>query len=227
MSFQSFKNKWMGERVDADGAYQYQCVDLIRQYFAEERGLAKTGAWGNAIDYWRSPVSHVLAVCDKIPGSNAIEGDIVVLNGLAGNPYGHIGIATGNINARQVEILEQNGSTGNGSGTGGDAIRTRYVDRSRAAGLLRLKPIGGSIVTLTEADVRELYREIFGREGDAGGVKNYTGKTLQFALRDMISSQEFRNRHVKEVVKEVPIGTAASADQILGGELVAKIRQIK
>lgn len=94
---------------------------------------------------------------------------------------------------------------------------------------------GGSNVILTAEDAKTLYRRIFNREGDAGGIKNYTGKTLDFALKDMIGGQEFKNLHVKtntvtvekivervvekpveiikevivekEIIKEVPIST--------------------
>lgn len=97
-------------------------------------------------------------------------------------------------------------------------------------------PQGGNNVILTEEAVRTLYRKLFNREGDPGGVKNYTGKTLEFALADMLGSQEFKNLHIKtiekivekpvEIIKEVPTGSAATPDQILGGEIIAKIRQI-
>lgn len=62
---------------------------------------------------------------------------------------------------------------------------------------------GGDSVTLTEEAVKVLYRKLFNREGDPGGIKNYTGKTLEFALSDMLGSQEFKNLHVKTVEKVV------------------------
>ena len=138
MTYTDFQNKWIGKRVDYDGVYGFQCVDLIKQYLAECYGLSP-GAWGNAIDYWKSTNVNILTKFTKVASNDAKQGDIVVLNGTSGNPYGHIGIATGAIDATNVEILEQNGSTGNASGTGGDAIRKRFVARSRVAGLLRPK----------------------------------------------------------------------------------------
>jgi hypothetical protein len=69
------------------------------------------------------------------------QGDIVILYGLHSNADGHIGLATGNQNSTQFELLEQNGQTGNGSGLEGDAIRTRYIDKSRIAGVLRPKTV--------------------------------------------------------------------------------------
>lgn len=140
MNFDSFMNEWLGRRIDYDKVYAYQCVDLILQYIYECYGIP-SGVNGNAIDYWNNPSIPLLDKFDKLDGSDALQGDIVVLNGLPGNADGHIGIATGNVNASDVEILEQNGADGNGSGVGGDAIRTRYLPRSRVAGLLRPKDV--------------------------------------------------------------------------------------
>ena len=136
----NFKTQWLGRRIDFDKVYDFQCVDLVRQYFYEEYGIGN-GAGGvpSAISYWTNTPAGVLEKFDRVEGSSARNGDVVMLTGLAGNPHGHIGIATGSINDTKVEILEQNGSTGNGSGLGPDAIRTRWVDRSRVAGLLRPK----------------------------------------------------------------------------------------
>lgn len=134
--FNSFEAEWLGRIIDYDHVYGYQCVDLILQYIYECYGIP-SGVSGNAIDYWTNPSAPLLTKFSRVGGSDVAKGDIVVFNGLPGNPDGHIGISTGNINATGVEILEQNGQDGNGSGQGGDVIRTRYVDRSRVAGLLR------------------------------------------------------------------------------------------
>lgn len=137
MTYQQFKNRWLGKRVDIDRVYGYQCVDLIKQYMFETAGI-KNGAYGNAIDYWVKTHSVVRNKYNRIAGSDAIQGDIVILKGVNGNPYGHIGICE-NKNIVSIQILEQNGSSGNGSGVGRDSIRLRWIPRWRVAGLLRLK----------------------------------------------------------------------------------------
>lgn len=136
MSYLSFQSKWLGKRTDPDSVFNYQCVDLILQYLIDEYRIT-SGVWGNAIDYWNKPTPTLLKSFYKIRGSAAKRGDIVVFKGLTGNPYGHIGIATGNINDSFVEVLEQNGADGSGSGLGGNAVRKRYIGRDRVAGLLR------------------------------------------------------------------------------------------
>lgn len=138
ISFDEFKAKWIGNRIDYDRTYGYQCVDLIRQGFYEMHGLPGGGGVPSAINYWLNTPQELLdRGFTKIGNSDVQKGDIVILWGLPGNDVGHIGWGTGVQTGSQIEILEQNGQTGNGSGTGGDAIRTRLVDKSRVAGLLR------------------------------------------------------------------------------------------
>lgn len=137
-TFNTFEPQALAEkRIDFDGVDGYQCVDLILQYAKVCYGIS--GERGDAIDYWTNTSAVLLTKFDKIATQAVVRGDIVVLNGLAGNPAGHIMIATGNESATEFEGLEQNGQTGAGTGTGGDTIRTRYVQKVRIAGVLRPK----------------------------------------------------------------------------------------
>jgi hypothetical protein len=137
MTYQDFKNEWNGRRIDYDHVYAYQCVDLILQYVKEGWGLA-TGVWGNAIDYWNKPTSVLLTKFDKISGTDCKQGDIVVLYGLSGNPYGHIGICESQTSTT-VKLLEQN-AMGGGDGLGRNAIGVyRDISKNRVAGILRPK----------------------------------------------------------------------------------------
>lgn len=137
MSYATFKARWNGSRVDYDHVYAYQCVDLILEYIKEEYGIA-SGVWGNAIDYWNRPSAPLLAKFDVVPGKDCQQGDIVPLYGLAGNPYGHIGICESQT-ADTVTLLEQN-ATGSGDGLGKSAIGVyRQIPKSRVPGVLRPK----------------------------------------------------------------------------------------
>lgn len=137
MTYTDFKNRWTGGRIDYDHVYAYQCVDLILEYIKEGFGLA-TGVWGNAIDYWQRPSAPLLTKFDLIATRDCKQGDIVVLYGLLGNPYGHIGICDSQA-ATTVRLLEQNGA-GSATGLGRDAIGVyRDIPKSRIAGVLRPK----------------------------------------------------------------------------------------
>lgn len=90
---------------------------------------------------------------------------------------------------------------------------------------------GGTTVILTEEAVKTLYRRLFNREGDSGGVKNYTGKTLDFALNDMLGSPEFKKIHTQTVEKvveqrvEVPGGSAATPKQLAAERAVDALKE--
>ncbi len=199
MTFQQFLVKWTnpaGQRIDYDHVYAYQCVDLILQYIYECYGI--TGVRGNAIDYWNIPSANLMQKFRKTPGTDVAAGDIVVLNGLSGNPYGHIGIATGNQNATQLEIMEQNGGTGNGSGTGIDAIHTRWVYKNRMAGILR--PAVAVTPPPTPMVSRDQLNQLFGdlllRTPDQGAYDHYVGHfTYDFVANDIRNSAEFKIVH--------------------------------
>lgn len=180
MSYIDFKNEWLGRRVDYDHVYAYQCVDLILQYIKECYGIS-SGVWGNAVDYWYATSGPLLTKFDKLATTDAHQGDIVVLNGLAGNPYGHIGICDSE-DATTVTILEQNGSTGNGDGLAGNAIRLRAISKSRIAGILRPKgsaPASGGTATV----VNVAYVRVAPNLGAALGGSQvlYPGNTFAYS----------------------------------------------
>ena len=186
MSYASFKTKWLGKRVDYDGVYQYQCVDLIKQWAKEEYGIS-AGAWGNAIDYATRPSASFTKHFNRV--ANPQQGDIVVFSG---QTYGHIGLIDG-VTAASINTLEQNGSTGGGSGTGGDAIRTRYIPKTRVAAYYRHKSVkqGGEMADRNQ--VNNIYQAVLHRDGDEGGLTNYTGRDANSIVAEMLNSQEFKN----------------------------------
>jgi hypothetical protein len=146
--FDSFRNNWLGLVVDFDHVYQFQCVDLIRQYLYECYGLNQ-GVHGDALDYWNATPPVVLSKFTRLQTTEVQQGDIVILRTLNHTDLkgdGHIMIGTGGLNASQFEGLEQNGHGGlppntTGDGVGQNRIRTRWVDRSRIAGVLRPIPV--------------------------------------------------------------------------------------
>ncbi len=153
MSYQSFKNKWLGKSVDFDRAYGAQCVDLIKQYVFEETNI-KAGSWGNAIDYWRAPNPQFLSLYARVGSAQA--GDIVVLKPIdsaRSHANGHIGI----YDSGNVALLEQNGSTGSGNGKGGNAIRIRTIPASRVVAIYRRKVTPAPVPTPNPAPTHPFY----------------------------------------------------------------------
>lgn len=62
----NFVKKRLGKRVDYDGAYGFQCVDLAKQYISECLGFGKIGALGNAK---AMPNAPFFATREKIKGT--------------------------------------------------------------------------------------------------------------------------------------------------------------
>lgn len=129
------------KRVNPDGIFGFQCVDLVKQYLIDEFGIPN-GAYGNARQWWESPAFNVLSKFEKVETKDVKAGDVVILKPADNQPRhsnGHLGLATGVQTDSTVEILEQNGSTGTGDGEGKNQIRKRAVPKHRMYGVLRPK----------------------------------------------------------------------------------------
>lgn len=89
MTYTDFKNKWIGRGIDYDGAYGFQCVDLINQYCKEVTNKpfpflpAAKDFWGVDIDGY----DKIANTPDGVPQ----QGDILIW-GTGVGPYGHIAI---------------------------------------------------------------------------------------------------------------------------------------
>ena len=46
--YTDFRNEWLGRRIDYDGGYGFQCVDLAKLYLDKVVGLGKIGSLGDA-----------------------------------------------------------------------------------------------------------------------------------------------------------------------------------
>jgi LysM repeat protein len=134
---------YIGKYIDYDNTQGFQCTDFGKQGLTILTGK-RFGTMGNAIDWWRKPVQALKDVATAVSGSNAKAGDLVI------KTPNHLGWATGNINATQVEIIEQNGHTGTGKKADGNQIRTRWISRSQVAGLWRPKALHEAASTPTK-----------------------------------------------------------------------------
>lgn len=146
MSYDSFKKRWIDKRNDYDGGYGYQCVDLIKQYLADEFGI-RAGAWGNAIAYWNNTNPGLYGRFNRVANTPDLvppTGSIAIFNPVSGNPYGHIAIVD-SASKKVLNVLEQNGGRGSKTGTGTDAIRVRNIGYGNVAGFLIPKNNNASV----------------------------------------------------------------------------------
>jgi hypothetical protein len=97
MTFETFITTYLGKKVDWDGAYAGQCVDLFRQYVNDVLGLQQPKGVVGAKDFWTNyetdPIlkenfTKILNTPEGIP----LKGDVMIWDAWTSNPYGHIAI---------------------------------------------------------------------------------------------------------------------------------------
>lgn len=138
MTLIEFIEKYQGKKVDFDGAYGAQCVDLFRQYTKEVLGIREhTGpcqTTGGAIDlfldYNTMPVEKKYFT--RSTNKNWKSGDILIWDKTPTNKYGHVAILIAVFDNSKFLVFEQNGIT-----QAGAEIRVR--DKTGLLGYLRKK----------------------------------------------------------------------------------------
>ena len=114
MGFDAFVKAYTGKRIDYDGVSGVQCVDLAKVYMNKVFGM-KPGAWGNAKDYYEnfnniSALKNNFTRIANTPEFVPKKGDICVWGKNVSNThnYGHIAIATGEGNTKELYTYDQN-----------------------------------------------------------------------------------------------------------------------
>jgi surface antigen len=138
MFIDQFTTSWLGRTVDIDGVAGVQCVDFVKLYLRDGFGIP-VQPMGDAISWWNSPKQALLSKFDRIATQTPQKGDIVVLHGLSGNPYGHVVLCLDVVSDSHFLAVEQNGTDSSGVVKNGDEVRTRQIVRTRIAGVYRPK----------------------------------------------------------------------------------------
>lgn len=97
MTHQAFIKKYTGKKIDFDGAFGGQCVDLFRQYVKDVLNLPQAKSVRSAAqfyeDYDRDPVlvKHYLRIPNTLTFVPKV-GDIMIWKRSAGGGHGHIAV---------------------------------------------------------------------------------------------------------------------------------------
>lgn len=97
MQLADFVKKYLGKKIDFDGKYGGQCVDLFRQYVKEVLGTPNPDGVDGAADFWTNydKDPNLKNYFDKIPNTPTglpQAGDVMIWNRKAGGGYGHISV---------------------------------------------------------------------------------------------------------------------------------------
>lgn len=97
MTLDQFVSKYLGKKIDWDGAYGGQCVDLFRQYAQEVLGFPQAKGVRGAADFWTNYESDPALKnnYDRIantPTGVPQKGDVMLWDKDAGGGYGHVAV---------------------------------------------------------------------------------------------------------------------------------------
>ena len=114
MNVEEFVKKYTGKKVDYDGVYGAQCVDLFRQYAKECLGIPEhTGSCSTTggakdlfIDYPKMPIEKKYFTRETKKAM--IPGDILIWDSTETNKYGHVAIYLGKLD-NDLIVFEQDG----------------------------------------------------------------------------------------------------------------------
>ena len=103
MTLKRFIVNNLNKKVDFDGAFGYQCVDLYRQYCKDVLGIEQTPPVNGAKDIWSN--------CGSLKQSkqSLAPGDILIYDKTSSNPYGHVCILVSLLDTDTFVVFEQNG----------------------------------------------------------------------------------------------------------------------
>jgi len=115
ISLDEFIEKYKGKRIDFDGHYGFQCVDLIRQYIKEVLNQPQPRGVIGAKDFWINYETdpNLNQYFDKIsntPEGIPNKGNIIIWGSTYGT-YGHIAVVNW-ANVNQFQALTQNDPIG-------------------------------------------------------------------------------------------------------------------
>lgn len=134
MTLVEFVKKYNGKKVDFDGVYGAQCVDLFRQYNKEVWGNPHTGAVQGAKDLYLKyeELPEEKKYLKRISDSNDYAiGDVIIFDATVTNKFGHVAIILGALEDAFI-LFEQDGFAQDGAKI---SVRTAY----NVLGFLRKK----------------------------------------------------------------------------------------
>jgi hypothetical protein len=135
----TFITRWLGNPVDFDRSYGFQCVDLMHRYAVDVLDLNSSLPRGNAYDVFANASSPNFVKVINSPSAVPNRGDIIFWNKLPSNGNaGHVAIfIEGDTN--QFTSFDQNYCSDSGSGKGNCAPRKVQHNYTGVAGWLSPK----------------------------------------------------------------------------------------
>ncbi len=107
ISLTQFIKKYLGTKVDFDGKFGPQCVDLARQYYSEVLDVPQFPPVEGAKDIIKNPGK--LKVIKEDALADYSSGDVLIWGASKTNQFGHVAILVSIYNTKYFIVLEQDG----------------------------------------------------------------------------------------------------------------------
>lgn len=107
MTLTQFILKYNGKKVDFDGRFGAQCVDLYRQYCADVLQIPQTPGVEGAKDLIKN--SGCLKITKDSVLADYSVGDVLIWDKSQTNQYGHVAILIAVYNTKYFIVFEQDG----------------------------------------------------------------------------------------------------------------------
>ena len=107
ISLTQFIKKYLGTKVDFDGKFGPQCVDLARQYYSEVLDVSQFPPVEGAKDIIKNPGK--LKVIKEDALADYSSGDVLIWGASKTNQFGHVAILVSIYNTKYFIVLEQDG----------------------------------------------------------------------------------------------------------------------
>jgi surface antigen len=189
MTYEQFKNKWLGKGIDYDGYYANQCMDVYRMYVKEVLQAKQSPSVKGAKNVWDTYLPEVFDRISNTSTGVPKQGDVMIWDV---GTYGHIGIVD---SATQTKFttFEQNWTEGNGSGV--TELRTHYYKNV----LGWLTPKGNITMTEQEKKLLEIIKQASLDEGDI----RWLADNIDIKDDDVVGEQEEEIRGLQKTISEL------------------------
>lgn len=107
ISLTQFIKKYLGTKVDFDGKFGPQCVDLARQYYSEVLDVPQFPPVEGAKDIIKNPGKLKVIKEDML--ADYSSGDVLIWGASRTNQFGHVAILVSIYNTKYFIVLEQDG----------------------------------------------------------------------------------------------------------------------
>lgn len=185
MTLNDFINTYNGKGIDTDGAYGYQCMDLMHAYVRDVLGMGTAlFAAPTAYEAYLSAKDSRFDKIGNTPAGVPQPGDIIFWDRTVGSA-GHVAIFIDG-NTQQFRSFDQNWPTGSVS-------HVQTHNYNGVAGWLHPKtaaPQPQGEETMNQQQVNDLYLALLGRPANDPGAANWIGQPWSKAFYEIKNSAE-------------------------------------